>query len=84
MNTVNGNVSNHYFGRAVDIAAIDGVPCTVTTVEGPCGTMVQALAGLPPGQMPTELIFCFDADGPTRPAFAAADHCDHIHAGYDS
>jgi len=83
MNTTSGNVSNHFFGRAVDIAAIDGVACTVTTPESPCGTMVQALAQLPPGQMPTELIFCFDADGP-GPAFAAADHCDHIHAGYDS
>jgi hypothetical protein len=82
MHTTGGNVSNHFFGRAVDIAAIDGVPCTVTTVESPCGQMVRALAALPAGQMPTELIFCFDADGP-GPAFAAADHCDHIHAGYD-
>ena len=83
MNTTSGNVSNHYFGRAVDIAAIDGVPCTVTTVEGPCGTMVRALTQLPVELRPTELIFCFDADGP-GPAFAAADHCDHIHAGFDS
>jgi hypothetical protein len=82
MNTSSGNVSNHYFGRAVDIAAIDGVPCTVTTPESPCGTMAQALAQLPPGQMPTELIFCFDPDGP-GPAWAQADHCDHIHAGYE-
>jgi membrane-bound lytic murein transglycosylase B len=83
MNTASGNVSNHYFGRAVDIAAIDGVPCTDVSFDGPCGTMVRALALLPPAQRPTELIFCFDPDGP-GPAFAAADHCDHIHAGYDS
>ena len=82
MNTSSGNVSNHYFGRAMDIASIDGVPCTVTAVESPCGKMVRSLASLPPGLMPTELIFCFDADGP-GPAFAQADHCDHIHAGYD-
>lgn len=82
MNTVSGNVSNHYFGRAVDIASIDGVPCTVTAVDSPCGTMVRSLAGLPDGLKPTELIFCFDADGP-GPAFARADHCDHIHAGFD-
>jgi hypothetical protein len=81
-NTAGGNVSNHYFGRAVDIAAIDGVPCTDVSVDGPCGTMVRTLAALPPDQMPTELIFCFDADGP-GPAFAAADHCNHIHAGWD-
>jgi hypothetical protein len=82
MNTASGNVSNHFFGRAVDIAAIDGVPCTVTDPSSPCGVMVQALAKLPPAYHPTELIFCFDADGP-GPAFAAADHCDHIHAGFD-
>ena len=81
--TSGGNVSNHYFGRAMDIAAIDGVPCTVTDVDGPCGTMTRALASLPEGQRPTELIYCFDADGP-GPAFAAADHCDHIHVGFDS
>ena len=28
MYTSSGNVSNHYFGRAMDIAAVDGVPCT--------------------------------------------------------
>ena len=82
MHTTSGNVSNHFYGRAVDIAAIDGVPCTVVTPDGPCGRMAQALALLPEGQRPTELIFCFDPDGP-GPAFAAADHCDHIHAGYD-
>jgi hypothetical protein len=82
MHTSGGNVSNHYFGRAVDIAAIDGVPCTVTAVESPCGTMVRALAQLPVELRPAELIFCFDADGPGA-AFAAADHCDHIHAGFD-
>jgi hypothetical protein len=82
MYTTSGNVSNHFHGRAVDIAAIDGVSCTLVTPDGPCGRMAQALALLPPGQRPTELIFCFDPDG-AGPAFAAADHCDHIHAGYD-
>ena len=80
MNTAAGSVSNHYFGRAVDIAAIDGVSCTDVSVDGPCGTIAQSLATLPEGLRPTELIFCFDPDGP-GPAFAAADHCDHIHAG---
>ncbi|MSO40798.1 MAG: lytic transglycosylase domain-containing protein [Solirubrobacterales bacterium] len=82
MHTTSGNVSNHFFGRAVDIAAVDGVPCTVTTVSSPCGRLVRTLAMMPAGQGPTELIFCFDADG-AGPAFAAPDHCDHIHAGYD-
>ena len=82
MNTAAGGVSNHYFGRAVDIAAIDGVSCTVTDPQGPCGVIAQTLATLEPAQRPTELIYCFDPDGP-GPAWAQADHCDHIHAGFD-
>ena len=31
---------------------------------------------------PTELIYCYDVDGP-GPAFALPDHCDHVHAGFD-
>ena len=80
--TVNGNVSNHSVGRGVDIAAIDGVPCTVTDPEGPCGTIARALAQIQPAQRPNELIYCFDPDGP-GPAWAQADHCDHIHAAFE-
>jgi membrane-bound lytic murein transglycosylase B len=82
MYTSSGNVSNHYFGRAMDIAAVDGTPCTVTTVDGPCGRLARALADLPVGEAPTELIYCFDPDGP-GPAWAQSDHCDHVHAGFD-
>ena len=35
MLTVNGGVSNHYYGRAMDIAAVDGVPCTDVSVSSP-------------------------------------------------
>lgn len=32
----------------------------------------------------TELIYCWDPDGPSDPrGFARADHCDHIHWGLD-
>jgi hypothetical protein len=30
----------------------------------------------------TELIDGIDPDGPTGPAFAQADHTDHVHIGY--
>jgi membrane-bound lytic murein transglycosylase B len=80
--TVEGNVSNHFYGRAMDISAVDGVPCTDTAVTAPCGELGRTLASLPAPAMPTELIYCFDLDGP-GPAFARADHCDHLHAGYD-
>jgi hypothetical protein len=83
MYTVEGGISNHYYGRAMDIAAVDGVSCTDTAPTSPCGELAQTLASLPAPAMPTELIYCYDVDGP-GPAFARSDHCDHIHAGYDS
>jgi Transglycosylase SLT domain len=84
-NTSSGNVSNHYYGRAMDIAAIDGVPCTDVSPDGPCGTIARQLGALPPGQEPTELIYCWDPDGPANPnGFAQADHCDHVHVGFDA
>jgi hypothetical protein len=82
MYTASGGVSNHYYGRAMDIAVVDGVSCTDVSPTAPCGELARTLAYLPSPAMPTELIYCFDVDGP-GPAFARADHCDHIHAGYD-
>ncbi|HEX6228765.1 MAG TPA: lytic murein transglycosylase [Solirubrobacterales bacterium] len=82
MFTVAGGISNHYYGRAMDIASVDGVSCTDTSPTAPCAELTRTLAYLPSPAMPTELIYCFDVDGP-GPAFARADHCDHIHAGYD-
>ncbi|HEV2728365.1 MAG TPA: lytic murein transglycosylase [Solirubrobacterales bacterium] len=79
--TASGNVSNHYYGRAMDIAAVDGVSCTDVSTTAPCAQLGFALAQLPEPLHPTELIYCFDLDG-AGPAFAMADHCDHIHAGY--
>ena len=82
MLTVNGSVSNHYYGRAMDIAAVDGVSCTDVSVSSPCSTLGRTLTLLPVGARPTELIWCFDLDG-AGPAFADPGHCDHVHAGYD-
>ena len=82
MYTAEGGVSNHYFGRAMDIAAVDGVSCTDTSPAAPCAELAGTLAYLPEPAHPSELIYCFDVDGPGA-AFARADHCDHVHAGYD-
>jgi hypothetical protein len=82
MMTAGGGVSNHYFGRAMDIAAVDGVSCTNTAPDAPCAVLGRTLTLLPAGSHPTELIYCFDLDGP-GPAFARSDHCDHLHIGYD-
>jgi hypothetical protein len=80
--TSSGYVSNHFFGRAMDIAAVDGVSCTDTAVDAPCANLARTLAYLPAPAHPTELIYCFDVDGP-GPAFALPDHCDHVHVGFD-
>ena len=64
--TASGNVSNHYFGRAMDIASVDGVSCTDTAVDAPCAKLARTLAYLPAPAHPTELIYCFDVDGPGR------------------
>jgi hypothetical protein len=82
MLTVEGSVSNHYFGRAMDISVVDGVSCTDTAPSAPCAVLGRSLALLPAPAHPTELIYCFDLDGP-GPAFARADHCDHLHVGFD-
>ena len=82
MYTASGGVSNHFYGRAMDIAAVDGVSCTDTAPTAPCAELATTLSQLPAPAMPTELIYCFDVDGP-GPAFARSDHCDHVHVGYD-
>lgn len=81
MMTSSGNVSNHYYGRAFDIAAVNGVPCTDMSATSPCSEVGRILASLPQGARPSELIYGYDLDGP-GPAFAMADHRDHIHAGF--
>ena len=79
--TSSGNVSNHYYGRAMDIAMVDGVPCTNMALDGPCAVLGRSLALLPAPAHPTELIYGIDLDGP-GPAFAMADHRDHLHVGF--
>jgi membrane-bound lytic murein transglycosylase B len=81
MMTSSGNVSNHFYGRALDIAAVNGVSCTDMSATSPCSEVGRILASLPEGAKPTELIYGYDLDGP-GPAFAMADHTDHIHAGF--
>jgi hypothetical protein len=82
--TVDGNVSNHSAGRAMDIGAVDGEICRGTRT-GRCATLVHQLAAGTGPLRSTELIYCWDPDGPKDPrGFARADHCDHIHVGWDA
>ncbi len=82
LTTASGNISNHAGGRAMDIAAVNGVSCTDQSPSSPCTEVGLVLASLPDGIKPTELIYGWDLDGATGAAFAMADHRDHIHAGF--
>ena len=76
--------TNHEAGRAIDIGAVDGEICRGTRV-GHCGDLVRELAAVDGSLRSTELIYCWDPDGPADPrGFARADHCDHIHWGMDA
>jgi hypothetical protein len=78
--TASGNVSNHSYGQAVDIAALNGRP--ILGNQEPGGLTERALHKillLPGALEPSELISLFELGGPS---FALADHADHIHVGY--
>ena len=76
--------TNHEAGRAADIGAVDGEICRGTTT-GACATLVRELARVTGRARSTELIYCWDPDGPTEAGgFARSDHCDHIHLGWDA
>ena len=78
--TTSGNVSNHSFGGAVDIAMINGVP--VLGNQGP-GTLthelLKAVLRLQGTMVPDELISLEELGGPS---FAMGDHADHVHIGW--
>lgn len=78
--TTSGSVSAHVFGRAVDIAALEGV--SILGHQQPSGVTERALRNilaLPAELRPRQLISLFELGGPS---FAMGDHHDHIHAGY--
>jgi hypothetical protein len=82
--TVDGTISNHSAGRAIDIGAVDGEICRGIRT-GRCATLARQLAAVTGPLRSTELIYCWDPDGPNDPrGFARADHCDHIHVGWDA
>jgi hypothetical protein len=67
----------------MDIGAVDGETCRGTRT-GHCADLVRELAAVEGPVRATELIYCWDPDGPDDPrGFARADHCDHIHWGLD-
>ena len=78
--TTSGNVSNHTYGGAIDIAQINGIP--VLGNQG-AGTVAEALVSdtleLQGTMEPDEVISLMSFGGPS---FAMSDHHDHVHIGY--
>jgi hypothetical protein len=72
--------SNHAFGRAVDIAVIDGSPVSVAN-PGAWDAIEMVLA-LPPPQLPDELGGPWFLQHPSVSVFTA-DHDDHLHVGWN-
>jgi hypothetical protein len=78
--TTSGYVSEHWYGDAMDIAQVNGIPITGnqgkgTITEAVLNTMLQLQGTMQPHQ----LISLMNLGGPS---FALADHYDHIHVGY--
>jgi hypothetical protein len=75
-----GVVSAHIYGRAVDVAALNGV--SIFGHQQPGGITeqaVRALLMLPGGMEPAQVISLLGMGGPS---FALANHYDHVHVGY--
>ena len=80
MMTTSGYVSEHYYGDAMDIAVVNGIP--IVGNQGP-GTITEAviktLLKLQGNMEPHQVISLMNLGGPS---FALPDHYDHIHVGY--
>ena len=76
--TAGGSVSNHYFGRGVDIAAIDG------EIVGPGSAIAREVASelssLDPNIRPNEIGSPWAISGPGY--FTDAAHQNHLHLGF--
>ena len=76
--TASGNVSEHNFGSAVDISAINGVPVAGHQDRGGIAERtVRWLLQRP--ERPHQIISLLDLGGPS---FALADHDNHVHVGF--
>jgi hypothetical protein len=73
-------ISNHYVGRAADIAIIGGSP--VSALNALALDLIHRLALLPPDLRPDEIGGPVDTGQPG--VFTNNFHADHIHIGFDA
>jgi hypothetical protein len=74
-----GRISNHFFGRAVDVVAIDGE--AVSAASASARRTVHELLDAPAPLRPDELGSPF-ADVADPAAFSDPGHRDHLHIGF--
>ena len=77
--TVNGTVSNHSVGRAVDLGVVGGA--AVDASNAAARDLALALGRLAEPLRPTEIGTPWAIDEPGY--FTDGDHRDHLHVGYD-
>jgi cell wall-associated NlpC family hydrolase len=78
--TSGGSISNHAYGRGLDIAAIDGE--IVSPGSALAREVASELSGLDPAIRPSEIGSPFAISGPGY--FTDAAHSNHIHVGFDT
>ncbi len=77
--TAGGSVSNHYYGRAFDIAVVDGQ--RVGPGNAAARALAQELSRLDPSIRPSEIGSPWALAGASY--FTDGDHQDHLHVGFD-
>jgi hypothetical protein len=77
--TAGGSISNHYYGRAVDIATVDGQP--VSPGNEAAKQIAISLSTLDPSIRPTEIGSPWALPGAAY--FTDAEHQNHLHVAFD-
>jgi hypothetical protein len=77
--TSGGSISNHYYGRAVDIATVDGRPVTPGNLAA--RRIAVALSSLPASIRPTEIGSPWQLPGAAY--FSDSEHQNHLHVAFD-
>ena len=78
--TAGGSISNHYYGRAVDIATVDGQP--VNPGNQAARQLALELSSLDPSIRPSEIGSPWALGGAAY--FTDGAHQDHLHVAFDA
>ena len=82
LHTATGNISEHAYGAAVDIARVNGIPVLGHQGAGSItDATIQELLKLGGSQRPHQIISLMTFAGAAN-TLALADHDDHIHIGF--